>query len=168
VGDLVRLLGQGFIVIGAGRVGVEREGEPFPSFTFEDLGLVFKVTPHLHSGSDISLELQAEVKQLTGTSFNEVPVLSNRNIETYVRLREGQVAMITGMAVLERRSSRSGLAFLSEIPLLGNLFRRHSWTFRRSNLVVLVRPRIVRLPPADVGPALTLRYGPEARPLPPI
>jgi general secretion pathway protein D len=142
--------------------------EPFPSFTFEDLGLVFKVTPHIHSGSDISLELQAEVKQLTGTSFNEVPVLSNRNIETYVRLREGQVAMSTGMAVLERRSSRSGLAFLSEIPLLGNLFRRHSWTFRRSNLVVLVRPRIVRLPPADVGPALTLRYGPEARPLPPI
>jgi hypothetical protein len=142
--------------------------EPFPSFTFEDLGLVFKVTPHIHSAREISLELQTEVKQLTGSSINDVPVLSNRNIESYVRLREGQVALITGMAVLERRNDRSGLAFLSEIPLLGNLFRRHSWQFRRSNLIVVVRPRIVRLPPAEIGPALTLRYGPEARPLPPI
>ncbi len=142
--------------------------EPFPSFTFEDLGLVFKVTPHVHSARDISLELQAEVKQLTGVSLNDLPVLTNRNIESYVRLHEGQAALITGMAVLERRSDRSGFGFLSEIPLLGNLFRRHSWQFRRSNLILMVRPRLVRLPPAEAGPALTLRYGPEARPLPPI
>jgi type II secretory pathway component GspD/PulD (secretin) len=142
--------------------------EPFPSFTFEDLGLVFKVTPHIHSAREVSLEMQAEVKQLTGSSLNDVPVLSHRNIESYARLGEGQAALITGMAVLERRNERSGLGFLSEIPLLGNLFRRHSWQFRRSDLIVVVRPRIVRLPPAEIGPALTLRYGPEARPLPPI
>jgi general secretion pathway protein D len=142
--------------------------EPFPSFTFEDLGLVFNVTAHIHSAREISLDLETDVKQLTGRSINDIPVLSSRQMKSFVRLRQGEVALITGMAVVEQRRSRSGLALLSEIPFLGHLFSRHAWQYYRSHLIVVVRPRIVRLPPAEMMPELTLRYGPESRPLPPI
>ena len=142
--------------------------EPFPSFTFEDLGLVFNVTPRIHSAREVSLEIETEVKQLTGRTVNDIPVLSNRRMQSYVRLRAGEVALITGMAVAERRSNRSGPVFLSEIPVLGWLFRRHTAQVVRSHMVLVVKPRIVRLPPSELLPELTLRYGPEARPLPPI
>jgi general secretion pathway protein D len=142
--------------------------EPFPSFSFEDLGLVFNVTAHIHSAREISLDLETDVKQLTGRSINDIPVLSSRQMKSFVRLRQGEVALITGMAVVEQRRSRSGLALLSEIPFLGHLFSRHTWQYHRSHLIVVARPRIVRLPPAEMMPELTLRYGPESRPLPPI
>ena len=141
-------------------------GQPFPSFTFEDLGLVFKVTPYVHSAREVSLEIELGIKQLTGQSVNDLPILSNRQLKTFVRLREGEIALLTGMVVVEDRKSFSGPVFLAQIPWLGRLFRRTTSQVSKEHLLISVRPRIVRLPPAETTPSMTLRYGPEQRPLP--
>ena len=140
----------------------------FPAFTFEDLGLIFQVTPFVHSAKEVSLELEVEVKQLTGRAVNDIPVLSNRHLQSSVRLREGEVALVSGMAIVEQRDTGSGLTFLSEIPWLGRLFQRNFMQTRRNHLILAIRPRILRLPASEVSPALTFRYGPEQRPLPAI
>ncbi len=67
---------------------------------------------------------------------------------------------------MEERKNRSGLAWLGKIPLLGRLFRKRTRQFNQSDLVLSIRPRMVRLPPAELGPSLTFRFGPEQRPLP--
>ena len=139
---------------------------PIPSFTFEDLGLTLKITPSIHSGSEVTLQLSAEFELLAGPSVNGVPVLANRTLESQVRLEDGQEAILGGMTVLEERNSRSGLGLLAEIPFLGRLFRSTTRRYNQSDLIVLVRPRIVRLPASEVEPSLTLRFGPEERPLP--
>ena len=140
--------------------------QPIPSFTFEDLGLIFNVTPHVHSAREISLEIEVEVKALAGSSVNDVPIISNSQFKSYIRLREAEVAVVTGMAMFQQSRTRSGLAWLSEIPLIGRLFGDETRRYDRTDLILTVKPRIVRLPPAEHSPSLTLRYGPEQRPLP--
>ncbi len=139
---------------------------PIPSFTFEDLGLTLRITPTIHSGSEVTLQLAAEFKLLAGGAVNEVPILANRLVESQVRLHDGEYAMLGGMTVLEERNSRSGLAGLAEIPYLGRLFRKATRRYNQSELVIVIRPRIVRLPASEIEPSLTLRFGPENRPLP--
>lgn len=142
--------------------------EPFPSFTFEDLGLTFEVTPQIHSAKEVSLEINIEVKQLTGVAVNDIPILSHRQMQTFARLRDGEVALISGLAVLERRRTKSGLAFFTQIPWIGNVLSRNFFETSQDHLVIAIRPRVVRLPPAEIEPTLTLRVGPERRPLPAI
>ena len=142
--------------------------EPFPSFTFEDLGLSFEMTPRIHSAKEVSLEINIEVKQLTGVAVNDIPILSNRTMQTSVRLREGEVALISGLAILEKSHTRSGIAFLSRIPWFGHLLETNFMRTSRDHLIIAIRPRVVRLPAGEMEPALTLRLGPEQRPLPAI
>ncbi len=139
---------------------------PIPSYTFEDLGLVLTVTPTVHSAREVSLEIEVEFKLLAGGSVNGVPILANRAFSSQLRLVEGEYALVSGMAVMEERKNRSGLAWLGKIPLLGRFFRKRTRQFNQSDLVLSIRPRIVRLPPAELGPSLTFRFGPEQRPLP--
>ncbi|MDA1312034.1 MAG: type II and III secretion system protein [Acidobacteria bacterium] len=142
--------------------------EPFPSFTFEDLGLSFEMTPRIHSGREVSLEIKLEVKELTGVAVNDIPILSNRTMHTSVRLRSGEVALISGLAVLEKTHTRGGAEFLSRIPWLGNLLQNHFMRTSKDDLIIAIRPRVVRLPAGEMEPSLTLRVGPEQRPLPAI
>ena len=139
--------------------------QPFPSFTFEDLGLNFTATTHVHDADEVTIELEMEVQLLSGSAVNDIPILSNRSFNSTIRLRTNQTAVITGMKIFERRKNSSGPAGLSQIPWLGRLFRDQSNQFNVSELIVTLRPRIVRLPPAEIEPSMTLRYGPEARPL---
>lgn len=142
--------------------------EPFPSFTFEDLGLTFEVTPQIHSAKEVSLEINIEIKQLTGVAVNDIPILSHRQMQTSARLRDGEAALISGLAVLERRRTKGGLAFFTQIPWVGNVLSRNFIESTQDHLIIAIRPRVVRLPPGEIEPSLTLRAGPEARPLPAI
>ena len=139
--------------------------QAFPSFTFQDLGITLSVTPRVHNANEVTLEMEFKVQLLSGSSTNDIPILSNRQFTSSLRLRQGEVAIVSGMKIYERRGNQSGLAWLSEIPFLGRLFRDHSRQFNESDLVLAIRPRIVRLPPAEVARSAALRYGPETRPL---
>jgi type II secretory pathway component GspD/PulD (secretin) len=139
--------------------------EPFPSFTFEDLGLVLEMVPVVHSAREVSLQFEVQFRLLTGSTANEIPIISNREFKAYARIVEGEMAVISGIGVSETFKVRTGVVGLSEIPWLGNLFKRHTRERRVSDLLVLMQPHVVRLPPAEMGPTLTLRYGPEQRPL---
>lgn len=139
---------------------------PFPSFTFEDLGLIFKFTPQVHSAREVTMEVDAEVKLLAGGAVNGVPILANRKFNAVARMKEGETAILFGISILERRNTGSGVAGLSEIPLLGWLFKDQTRRYNQSDLLFLVRPRVVRLPAAEIDPSITLRVGPESRPIP--
>lgn len=139
--------------------------EPFPSFTFEDLGLVLDIVPQVHSAKEVSLQFEVQFRLLTGSTANDIPIISNRQFKAYARIVEGEIALISGIAVAQTFKVRTGVVGLSEIPWLGNLFKRHTRESLVSDLLLVMQPHVVRLPPAEMGPTLTLRYGPEERPL---
>lgn len=139
---------------------------PVPSFTFEDLGLSFKVTPTVHGTREITLLIETEFKLLAGGSVNGVPILANRSFTTQVRLEEGETAVVSGMTIVEARKSGSGLAGLAELPWIGKLFRSNTVQMNQSDLLLTITPRLLRLPGSEVEKPLEIRYGPEERPLP--
>jgi type II secretory pathway component GspD/PulD (secretin) len=61
----------------------------FPSFNYEDIGLTMKVKPDVHTSNDVSMNLELQLRTLTGTSINGVPVISNREYKGSIALKEG-------------------------------------------------------------------------------
>jgi len=140
--------------------------QPVPSFTFDDLGLTAAITPSVHSAAEVSLQLELTFRLLAGGTVNGLPILSNREMASQVRLEEGEVAVVSGIAVREERVSGSGLMPFAKLPWIGRFFRQPNVQVNDRDLILTLRPRIVRLPPGEAGAPPALRYGPENRPLP--
>ena len=140
--------------------------QPPPSVTFEDLGLNLSATPMVHSANEVTLDLDVNFRLLAGGAVNDVPIISNREFQSQVRLRQGEFVIVSGMGVYERSLTRGGLAGLGQIPVLGALFRRNEWRWARRDLLALVAPRIVRLPPSELARSREMLFGPEEGPIP--
>ena len=89
----------------------------------------------------------------------------NRTLETHVRLREGEAAIIAGMAIDETRISRTTPLGLTGIPVVSTLLSRDTRRTNSTDLLIIVRPRLVRLPASELVRELRIRFGADERPL---
>ncbi len=120
--------------------------QPFPSFTYEDLGLDAKITPFLARTGNLRLEVEITVRGLTGVSTNNIPILSDRHLVTAVGVHDNEPVMLAGLFNRQELSTLSGLPGLSQVPGFGRLFSTQSLQTNRDQLVLLVTPHIVQLP----------------------
>jgi general secretion pathway protein D len=133
-----------------------------PSFNFEDLGLSLKITPHVHGMDEVSLDVNAEFKVLAGQSTNGMPILSNRKLESKVRLKTGQWAIVAGLMNNSEARSIAGFAGLSTLPVLGRLFRKNDLDRQSTEVVLILKPMLIDLPPSE-SVNRTLYLGSEGR-----
>lgn len=140
---------------------------PPPSFTFEDLGLVVKVTPHIHGTGEVTLELEAEFKVLAGQALNGIPIISNRKLTSKVRLKEEESAVVAGLMSKSEAQSISGLAGLAQIPGLGWLVRQNNKSHDSDEVIIVMRPHLLSLPPDETA-TRTVWIGTESRPMRPL
>jgi type II secretory pathway component GspD/PulD (secretin) len=138
-----------------------------PSFTFQDLGLTLSATPMVHDTENVSLDIEAQFQVLTGASINGLPVISNRSIKNVTRLRFGDWAVIAGLLTTNEARTLTGLAGLNRIPFLGPLTNTHEHDNDRDQIIVLLRPTLLTLPPSD-SVLRAFRTGTETRPLTPL
>jgi len=143
----------------------------YPSAEYEDLGLKVKATPHMHAGNEVTLQLEFEIKSLTGSNINGIPILSNRNIEQTIRLRENETSVLSGILQSNDLRTASGLPWISTDPGIGLLTGEDTANIQKTELLILVTPRAFRLP-AREGPAIYAGRGepstpPSAAPAPP-
>lgn len=120
---------------------------PFPSFTFEDLGVKLRVTARIHAEGDVTLRIEAQVRALTGENLNGVPTISNRDTDQIVRVRDGEPTLISGILSRSEQSSMAGLPLLGEMPVLRYLFGQRSSEVAETELIILLTPHILREPP---------------------
>ena len=148
---------------------VQSSGNPsasqigYPSAKYEDLGLKVKATPRLHAGDEVTLQLQFDIKSLTGSSINGIPILSNRNIEQTIRLRENETSVLSGIIQSSSIRTTSGLPWTSTEPGIGLLTGEDTTNIQQTELLILVTPRALRLPPHEV-PAVYAGRGEPATP----
>ena len=117
----------------------------FPSFQYYDLGLVLKATPHVHSGSDdISLQLDLQVSALGSQSLNGIPLLSSRQYIGAITLKDGETAVVAGRVSRSEQRILAGLPGLGRVPILGRLTANETGEHTVTELVVLIKPRVVR------------------------
>ncbi len=119
---------------------------PYPSAQYVDLGLKVSATPHMHGDDEVSLQLAFEIRALSGTAVNGIPILSNNTIEHTVRLRENQTTVISGLLQSSDARTYGGLPFTSNIPLIGYLTGEHTLNKDDSELFIVITPRAMRLP----------------------
>src|SRR5438270_581389 len=119
--------------------------QPYPASEYVDLGLKIKATPTLHSNNEVTLQLEFEIRALSGTNVNGIPILSNRTLSQTVRLKENQPTLITGMADNEETRSIAGLPGFAEIPGVRYAFRSKSKSLQDTELLIVVTPRRLRL-----------------------
>lgn len=136
---------------------------PPPQIQFEDLGLVLKATPYVHTSEEMTLDVEVEFKLLAGTSLNGIPVISNRKLQSRVRMKFGETAVVAGLTGGASRKSMSGLPGLIALPP----FRTNDRSEESADLLVTIRPRLTALPPSEsVGRVIWA--GTETRPLTPL
>jgi Flp pilus assembly secretin CpaC len=162
VGDKYPIMTGGFL----GDISGETSTFP-PQFNFEDLGLVLKVTPKVHGMEEVTLDFEAEFKVLTGESFNNIPVISNRKMTSQIRLRTGEWAVVAGMLVAQETRSVTGPAGLSQVPGLGRLFREHTRSDDERQILLVLKPALLSLPPNQL-PTQAVWTGSENRPPAPL
>ncbi len=119
--------------------------QPYPASEYVDLGLKIKATPRLHPNSEVTLQLEFEIRALSGTNVNGIPILSNRTLSQTVRVKENEPTLISGMMDKEETRSIVGLPGFAEIPGVRYAFSTKSQSLQDTELLILVTPRRLRL-----------------------
>ncbi len=138
-----------------------------PSINMEDLGLVLELTPRVTGAGDVTLDLSVEFKALTGQVIDDMPVIANRKLESDVRLRDGEWAVIAGLMNSSQARTISGLAGFSRVPVIGPLLRQNTQERAADELLVILKPTILALPRVSAA-AQPVGLGSEPRPRIPL
>jgi general secretion pathway protein D len=135
-----------------------------PAVQFQDLGLVLKVTPTVHGNGEITLDVNAELNALSGSSNDEIPIITSRLFQGITRVQEGQWAVVAGLVQNSVSETRSGIAGLGRIPILGRLFTTTTKAEQVGQTLIVLKPHLISLPPWETPPPL-LWVGTETKPL---
>jgi general secretion pathway protein D len=116
----------------------------FPSFNYEDLGLMLKATPQVHGTSDVTLQVEFQIRALGTQSFNGVPVISNREYKGTVSLLNGETAVLAGSVSESEQRSLQGVVGLVKIPGVRELTSATTKSVDTSDFFVTITPNIIR------------------------
>lgn len=119
---------------------------PFRTIERKDVGVQLEVTPQVNEGEEIRLHIRQEISSIAGpvsSSFSEL-VTNKREIETTVSIQSGDIVVLGGLVQQDEITSVEKVPLLGDIPVLGRLFRSDSTRNNRTNLMIFLRPTIVR------------------------
>lgn len=118
------------------------------SVSYLDIGLKLDVEPTIQLDNDVVIKVGLEVsnliRQVTGPGGTTAYEIGTRNTSTTLRLADGETQVLAGLINDEDRKSAAGVPGLSRIPVLGRLFGTHTDTRNKTEVVLLITPRVVR------------------------
>ena len=117
---------------------------PFQTIERQSVGVTLKVTPQVNEGNAVVMDIVQEVSSRAPSLGASDLITNERKIETMVLANDGNIVVLGGLVKDEVIDDSQGVPLLSSIPLLGRLFRADSVTVTKSNLLVFIRPTIIR------------------------
>ena len=113
---------------------------------YRDTGIILRVKPRIGEGGRVLLDISQEVSDVskTVTSDIESPTISQRKVQTTVALGDGQTLALGGLVQEADNAVQSGVPILGRAPVIGNLFGSRNSLRGRTELLILIRPRVVR------------------------
>ena len=126
--------------------GASTTVNPFRTIERQDVGISLKVKPQINEGDTITMEIQQEVSNVSGSSTGVDLITSKRSLNTTVQLEDGELLVLGGLiddALVEQKQKVPGLG---DIPILGALFRSTTLEKRKRNLLVFIRASIIKDP----------------------
>ena len=127
------------------RQGTDTTSELVQTIEYRDTGTILNVTPRVNAGGLVSMEISQEVSNVRPEENQTIdsPTIATRRIETTVAVQSGQTVALGGLIRDERSKGSAGIPFLSRIPYVGFLFGNKSEQALRTELLVLITPRVV-------------------------
>lgn len=126
----------------------------------ENVGIQLQVRPQVNSSGAIKLYLRQQVSSIAGpvSGDNSDLVFNKREVETVLNVDDGQIAVIGGLLSDDERRTIEKIPLLGDIPVLGNLFKSKGKSRTKTNLMIFIRPTILRTP-EDSRRLTEQRYG---------
>lgn len=135
---------------GSTTTGSNGAGNPFTTIQREDVGLTLEVTPHVHDGNLIRLEIHQEVSEVDKTSLASIGsdgsadlITNKRTIDTTILADDREVIILGGLIRDKITDVNSRVPLLGDIPLLGHLFKSSNKIREKQNLLVFLRPTVL-------------------------
>jgi general secretion pathway protein D len=117
---------------------------PFPSFSYEDIGLSIKAKPTVHGNSDVSLELEMQIRALAGQAVNGVPIIANREYKGSITVIDGEPAVVAGTVSHSEQRTLSGLPGFGFVPGLNQVLTSNTKEVDDDELMVVITPRVIQ------------------------
>ena len=142
VGQNVPFVTGSYTNTGAGGDGAQN---PFQTIQRENVGITLTVTPHINEGDSVVLDISQEVSSLSGLSAVASDLITNeRKIQTKVLAQDNRVVVLGGLIKEDVQDGTQKVPFLGDIPYLGRLFRTDAVKATKTNLLIFIRPTIIR------------------------
>jgi Flp pilus assembly secretin CpaC len=116
--------------------------------SYEDLGLNLKAKPTVHGDGSVALQLELQVRSLTGQSNNGVPVISNREYKGSINLKDGEPAVVAGEVSQTDTRSMSGIPGLGFLPILNQAMVNNTKMTESDELMIIITPHVL----ANINP----------------
>ncbi len=126
---------------------------PFQTIARRDIGIKLKVKPQINEGNTIRLDIEQEVSNLTNEANEGGTITNNRSIKTSVIIENNKVLVLGGLISDDVQEGIAKVPILGSIPILGLLFRYKNSKHVKRNLMVFIKPQIIRNEPT--GSAIT-------------
>src|SRR3954470_1128482 len=117
---------------------------PFQTVERRDVGLTLRVKPQISEGGTVRLQIYQEVSSVQDTSNPAGVITNKRSVESMVLVDDGQIVVIGGLIQDSVKDGVEKVPFLGELPLLGELFRYKTRSHTKTNLMIFLKPTLVR------------------------
>ncbi|WMS85803.1 type II secretion system secretin GspD [Pleionea litopenaei] len=135
-------VGQEVPIITGSALG-NNNSNPFTTVDRKDVGIKLKITPLINEGNSVRLQIEQEVSSIAGTTGADI-ITNKRQITTTVQVNDGGMVVLGGLMDEDIQESTEKVPVLGDIPLLGSLFSSNRTTKTKRNLMVFIRPKILR------------------------
>jgi len=118
--------------------------QPQSQFEYKRVGVNIGITPRTHPNDEVTLNLNIELSNLSGT-FQGQPTFGSRNVSTWIRLRDGETSILAGLIRDDQRTERQTLPGIGSVPVLGSLLAKNHKERQQTDVVIMLTPHIVRV-----------------------
>jgi general secretion pathway protein D len=118
--------------------------QPIMNFEQQDVGIEVKLKPTVHHEKEVTLTLELKVTSIGGKGYADIPIINTREVKNVLRLKNGETNLIAGLLRDEERKTLKGIPGLKDIPVLGRLFGAEDTTLEQTDVILTIRPYIIR------------------------
>ena len=112
---------------------------------YRNTGIILRVQPRVSANGNVRLDIEQEISNVsTATAASLTPTVSERKVKSSISVANGQTVLLAGLISEQQNGTRSGLPGLDQIPGLGDAFGHQDNSTARTELIIFIRPQIIR------------------------
>jgi general secretion pathway protein D len=113
---------------------------------YRNTGIILRVVPRVNVNGNVRLDIEQEISNVanTSTSATLTPTVSQRKVKSSIAVASGQTVLLAGLISERHNGDRAGIPVLDQIPGLGDVFSHRTKTINRTELIIFIRPQVIR------------------------